>query len=219
MHQRLSHSHRVDILSRKIAGLIAEQFPAAEQIRCVDVGCGDMQVSESIGRYNQRTVWRCIDIHALPEQLKSDEKWTKYLRFDGLHIPFADNAFDVVLFCDVLHHTRRDALALLKEAARVGSIIIVKDHFEYSSYSRIMLKLMDFVGNWGYGINLPDNYFTVREFEEICFAAGLALQKKVVGIDLYSHIPLIRRFLRPRWQFIAVLLPGRDVDEGEQERS
>ena len=44
--------------------------------------------------------------------------------FDGEHLPFADNAFDVVTMCFVLHYARRPE-RLLAEALRVAPRVVV----------------------------------------------------------------------------------------------
>lgn len=204
-HQRFSHNYRTDILSKLISDAINSQFKNTGTIRCLDVGCGDMRIAEGVLRQNPRTNWTCIDIHELPDNLKDTKAWAKYRKFDGTHIPFDDKSMDVVLFCDVLHHAEYEAAQLLSEAARVSSIVIIKDHFEYSLYSHEMLKLMDYIGNWGYGIEVPGNYFTRKRFDVLCTTIGLVVKNLQIGIDLYHHVPLLRYLLRPKWQFIAVL--------------
>ena len=201
LHQLLSHKRRVSILSEKISELIKNEFPDIEVIRCVDVGCGDMQIAENIGMHNPKTAWNCIDIHNLPEN--ASDRWDKYNKFDGINIPYDDKSMDVVLFCDVLHHDQDNAPHLLRDAGRVGRRIIVKDHFEYSFYSRLMLRLMDIIGNWGYGIKIPERYFTIQSFKEVCLSSGLTVIRVEIDIDLYPK--LLRFILRPKWQFIAVL--------------
>jgi len=207
IHQKLSHSHRTEILSRKIFDYIDNIFPNTERLCCLDVGCGDMQIVEHINRYNPNMAWICLDIHDLPENLRENIKWAKYQKFDGVHIPFGDKSVDVALFCDMLHHAMDNAPNLLREAARVSRSVIIKDHFEYSIYSRTMLKAMDFIGNWGYGIEIPRRYLTIKGFEELCCSAGLVLKRLDIGIDLYAHLPVLRYLLRPEWHFIAVLEP------------
>lgn len=204
-HQKLSHNTRVDILVREIGSRLIGLFPGEAEILCLDVGCGDMKIAEGISEKNKRTVWSCLDVYDLPGRLYDAPKWTKYKKFDGAHIPLDDKSVDVVLFCDVLHHAGERASDMLNEAGRVGRVVIVKDHFEYALYSRIMLKTMDFIGNWGYGVQLPESYFTPSSFEQLYREAGLKALKIDVGVDLYSHLPIIRRVLRPQWHFIAVL--------------
>lgn len=204
-HKQTSHVHRINVLSKEIAGIIDGLFPEKTKIKCMDIGCGDMEIAEAIGRLSTRTEWMCLDIYELPEQLASEPRWGKYMKFDGTHIPCPDNSWDVVLLCDVLHHARKDIFILLKESARVGAVVIVKDHFEYSLYSRFMLRMLDFLGNWGYGVSLPTSYFTKDSFKSLCEQAGVSIEHMKIGIDLYSHLPVIRFFLLPKWQFIAVL--------------
>ena len=206
VHQRLSHGRRIEILAQRIASVIRERHPAGE-VRCLDVGCGDMQIAERVADLAPGTVWTCTDIHELPAGLQDDVRWRKYQKFDGLHLPFPDRSFDVVLFCDVLHHVQTNAVVLLAEAVRTGSSVIIKDHFEYSLFSRMVLWAMDFVGNWSYGVSLPKRYFTRQGFEDIAGKAGLRTERIDTGIDLYAHIPVAGTILRPAWQFIAVLEP------------
>ncbi len=97
LHQSLAHNHRLDILSCQIAQTIRSHYAQAEEIRCLDVGCGDMQIAERIGVMLPSSRWSCIDIHALPEELKNQERWLKYRTFDGANTPFPDGGFDVVL--------------------------------------------------------------------------------------------------------------------------
>lgn len=205
LHQRLSHSNRVDILATEVAMRISTGEGRLKDIRCLDVGCGDMKISERINAIIPDTIWTCIDLYELPDHLKDVKKWDKYKKYDGGRFPLDDKSVDIVLFCDVLHHVRGDVSALLREAGRVGNTVIVKDHFEYSFYSRAMLKAMDVVGNWGYGVRLPDRYFTESSFERLYLATGLKPVRIDVGIDLYSHLPIVRTLLSPKWHFIAVL--------------
>ncbi len=205
IHQRASHNNRVNILSKLLGDRIDSLFENKKETRCIDIGCGDMTIAENIAIVNTKTNWTCIDIHKLPEELKDSEKWKKYKQFDGTTIPFENNSFDCALFCDVLHHISHDLTPLITEAARVASVVIIKDHFEYGFYSRNMLKLMDFVGNWGYGVSIPEYYFTQKNFELLCSQSGLKIAEITVGIDLYSHLPFVRNVLSPNWQFISVL--------------
>ncbi len=206
LHRRLSHGRRIDILSRKITEIIDSRHQGCECITCLDVGCGDMTLAEAIGAQCPRTSWSCIDVHELPDSLKHIERWAKYRTFDGAHLPYGDSSMDVVLLCDVLHHAGPDDRELLlREAGRVGGLVIVKDHLEYSWFSRLVLKTLDFAGNWGYGIPVPDRYFTLQSLKSLQEASGLVVVGMTVGIDLYDHLPLVRTLVRPEWHFIAVM--------------
>ncbi len=202
LHQRASHNTRV----RRLAGIFSEIIEAGKNgpVKCLDVGCGDMQIAELVAAFNPDTRWTCLDIYPLPEELKLQEKYQKYRSFDGLHIPAEDQSFDYVLLCDVLHHSLHSAL-LLRECARVGKRVIVKDHYQYGFFSNLSLKWMDRFGNQAYGVHIPGQYFSVKGFEELCRECGLEMVQQHVGIQLYGHLPVLRWVLREEWQFWGVL--------------
>lgn len=207
LHRDMSHDRRVRSLSGEIAGELSRRFSGTEgTIAGVDIGCGDMGIAEGISSFWPRVEWECLDIYELPvEREKLDPRWQKYRRFDGQRIDRLDKSADFALFTDVLHHVPEDGrLPLLKEAARVADTVIVKDHLEYGTWSRTMLRAMDFIGNWGYGVSVPRRYFTEQSFRELCDLGGLRILSLRVGIDLYRHMRL-NLVLRPKWQFIAVL--------------
>lgn len=204
-HQTLSHGSRVRHLAALLAEIIERHTDGMPVVRCLDVGCGDMTLAEQIQERYPRITWHCIDIYELPSGLSDEERWKKYSCFDGHHLPFDDKTFDIVLFCDVLHHSGTEVRHLLSEAARVADFVLVKDHFEGSAYSRLMLWLMDIVGNWGYGVALPRRYFSYGSFQRLAGESKLEFVEMKRGIDLYAHLPLIRNLFRSSWQFIALL--------------
>ena len=59
--------------------------------------------------------------------------------YDGTTLPFAADAFDYVMFVDVLHHTTlaEDLLLQAKRVARRG--IVIKDHY---------CERTDFIASW-----------------------------------------------------------------------
>jgi hypothetical protein len=203
-HQRTSHKHRLQILADRISATL-NALP--EEIgRCLDIGCGDMSLAELLAGKVNGSQWNCIDIHTLPHTLVNELRWQKYQKFDGTHVPFADKTFSCALLCDVLHHASvSDQRDLLIEASRAANHVLVKDHFEYGWLSRQTLRLMDFVGNYGYGISVPERYFRQTTFSEITRAAGLQIQSMEIGISLYQHLPFASFALKSKWQFIAVL--------------
>lgn len=202
LHQRASHNTRV----RQLAGIFSSIMAAdsSRPVKCLDVGCGDMQIAELVAASVPGTTWTCLDIYPLPEALKSQEKWQKYRSFDGQHIPAEDQSFDYVLLCDVLHHSL-DPARVLRECARTGRRIIVKDHYQYGYFSNLILQWMDRFGNQAYGVHIPGRYFSVDGFAALCRECGLEIREQQVGIQLYGHLPVLRWVLRKEWQFWAVL--------------
>jgi SAM-dependent methyltransferase len=204
LHQKIAHLNRVHKLASMIGIKIQGLFPHKNaEIQGLDVGCGDMQLVETISANNPAIKWTCTDIHELPENLKNSEKWSKYIRFDGNHLPFPDNSFDVVVFSDVLHHCMPNAAELLMEAKRVGKYVIVKDHFEHGFISRNILKMMDVFGNYGYGVPIPRRYFTKQAFVSLVDKSQSHILSMEDRLNIYPAI--LSLILRPKFQFLAVL--------------
>tara|TARA_Y100000310_G_C20596774_1_gene770919 strand:+ start:767 stop:1432 length:666 start_codon:yes stop_codon:yes gene_type:complete len=207
IHKKTSKDYRIKYLANKFSQIIDSSCYRNEaSLKCLDVGCGDMAVAELIQDRLQYTLWSCIDIHSPPDNYEFLKKWGKYSQFDGNKLPFFDKTFDVLLMSDILHHAGDDNIPLLlNEASRVSSYTVVKDNFESSLYSRWILRIIDFLGNWGYGITVPNHYFTRDSFNRLTDSAGLKIISLDLHIDFYSRIFPIGHVVRPNWQFIALL--------------
>lgn len=207
VHQKISHQHRIEILAAEFASRFALIKAAnnCEKLRVLDVGCGDMTLTDAVVRQLPDCRVQCVDVHPCPPNLAAvDNRWDRYTQFDGSNLPFGADEFDVAFFSDVLHHVPKSRLkTLIKEAGRVAHKLVIKDHFEYGFWSRHSLRLMDFVGNFGYGVSVPDEYFTPHTFAVLCAEAGLQQTSIDVGLQLYGHIPLVKTLLSPNWHFIA----------------
>lgn len=204
-HQKFSHNHRVEILSQHFSDIIKKFFKTSEQIKLLDVGCGDMSITEKICLSDNRIIPVCIDVFTLPEKFKGEKRWSKYLKFNGRNIPFPDKHFEIAILSDVLHHDFRNAYNLLRESVRVSKYVLVKDHFEYGVYSRLILKLMDIIGNWGYGVTIPKKYFTKMTYQSLLEQLNVKEEHRIENVNLYFHNLLFKFLLRPSWQFISLI--------------
>jgi len=204
VHQAGSHRHRVGILGDELCALIHERDVPVR--RGLDIGCGDMSMTRALQQKLMDSLWHGVDLYPLPDKLRDDSAWKGYSRFDGQSLPFPDAHFDVALLCDVLHHADESVrTALFAEALRVARLILVKDHFEYGLYSRTMLRAMDLLGNYGYGVSVPDHYFTPDTFRQLVCRAGGSIISLRVGLRLYEHLGPLKYLLRPTWHFLAVI--------------
>jgi hypothetical protein len=203
-HQAASHKHavlqqtlasaRLDALAQRIAMHIESLVPRG-RARCLDIG-GDTTLPEAIHDHARHTDWRCIDVPALTAEVH---------KVDGRSVPFEEREFDVALVCDVLHRTPDHGAQLLAAAGRLARRVLVKDHFEYGSYSRTMLRLMDFVDSRGQGVSVPPHYFTRESFARLAMEQRFVITALDCGLALNEHVPVARTLLRPDTDFIAVL--------------
>ena len=99
-------------------------------------------------------------------------------------LPFDDGHFDAAMIVDVLHHTD-DPEAVLREAARVARVVVVKDHLREGFAANTTLRFMDWIGNAAHGVRLPYNYLSLAEWRRIWSSIGLATDHFATKIALY----------------------------------
>jgi SAM-dependent methyltransferase len=176
LHSRFVFGRRTVFLANHLVKLIPPES------HVLDVGCGDGTIDCLIRARRPDISIEGIDL------LVRDNARFPVRGFDGTTIPFPDRSFDVVMFVDVLHHTK-DPRVLLREAARVGHTVLIKDHFCEGFLANKTLRLMDWVGNARYGVALPYNYWCksawILAFNEL----GLRPSAMKFRLNLYP-IPL-----------------------------
>src|SRR5262249_26055496 len=100
---------------------IARVIPCGSEV--LDIGCGNGFIAHHLSAMLGASV---IGIDVTP----TTEAPIDFRRYDGAHIPLADNSVDAVLLCYVLHHAQ-DTSMLLSEVKRVlrpnGLAVIYED--------------------------------------------------------------------------------------------
>jgi ubiquinone/menaquinone biosynthesis C-methylase UbiE len=197
LHSKLVVNRRMEVL----AGWFAKLLPP--NVRVLDVGCGDGLISAAL--QSQRPDIRIQGLDVLPRQ----QTYIPVELFDGLHLPLESKSFDVVLFSDVLHHTEQPS-TLLQEARRVATRhVVIKDHFREGLAAGARLRFMDWVGNARFGVALPYNYWTEKQWHNAWQAAGLVTQQLVTRLGLYP-VPA-SWFFEANLHFIALLVPDETM--------
>lgn len=166
IHDKQVHTRRIRVLQRHLKDLL----PAQGSV--LDVGCGDGLLAYRISKELPELTVTGIDV------LLRDNTYIPVAHFGGDQIPYDDNAFDAVMFVDVLHHTE-DPMVLLREAARVARHqIVIKDHTRNGLLANATLRFMDKVGNAHHGVALPFNYWSRQQWEA-------AFQELQLHIDVW----------------------------------
>jgi SAM-dependent methyltransferase len=175
LHERYLKHRRVRVLATSIASVIPQNATV------VDVGCGDGLLAEEIMRQRSDLTVRGLEVS------ERDNRRIPTNLFDGIHLPFPDDAFDVVLFADVLHHTRH-AETLLREGRRVArEAIVIKDHCADGLLAWSTLRFMDRVGNARFGVALPHLYLSWAEWQRLFARLGVSVVSVERRIGLYPR--------------------------------
>ncbi len=192
-HHALVFGRRSQVLADVLAPLLPQGA------RVLDIGCGDGTIAALLSE--RRPDLRLEGVEYAPRPTCR----IPCRSFDGEHLPFVDNTFDVSLFVDVLHHTP-DVTVLLREAARVArAAVVLKDHLSENSIDHAILRVMDWVGNRPHGVVLPYNYQSRQQWQRHFADCGLHVVQLTIGVPLYPF-PFSLIFGR-RLHFVAQLTP------------
>jgi SAM-dependent methyltransferase len=148
------------VLSRRarvLAGRLDPCLPHGGAV--LDIGSGDGQLAALLMARRPDLRIRGVDVLVRQHAVIPTDS------FDGRRLAHADATFDAALLVDVLHHAD-DPLALLREAARIARIVVIKDHTRDGFLAAPTLRFMDRVGNARHGVALPYNYWSWREWTE-----------------------------------------------------
>jgi SAM-dependent methyltransferase len=173
LHETLVFNRRVQVLAKHLAHALPRNATV------LDVGCGDGQIDRAIMAERPDVKIEGVDILIRPKT------HIPVTPFDGQRLPFPDDAFDIVQFVDVLHHTD-DPLVLLREAKRVARRgIVIKDHGRDGLFAGATLRFMDWVGNAHHGVVLPYNYWPVAQWGNAFANLGLRPVSWTDTLNLY----------------------------------
>jgi len=172
LHDRLVLNRRATILAKHLTTLLP---PGANVL---DIGCGDGVIDHLTQQMRPDVRIEGIDVLVRPRRR------IPVKLFDGSTIPHCDASFDVAMFIDVLHHTV-NPLLLLREAARVAGVIIIKDHLREGFLAKATLRVMDWFGNAHHEVALTYNYWSDAEWRGAFCLLGVVPSKRINSLGLY----------------------------------
>ena len=167
-----------ELLSDVIPGDHSRQTNARDEVRAriasgfrpariLDLGCGNGNSIDFFLETLPEATWTGVDIELSPEVLTRERADADFVTFDGVHLPFLTQSFDLIYSYQVFEHVRYPE-PLLGEVRRAltddGLFIGQTSQLEpYHSFSL-----------WN---------FTVYGFKQLLETAGLALLAVRPGID------------------------------------
>ena len=171
IHSGFVHGRRARVLASQIAALIE---PHASML---DIGAGDGVIGSLIA---DKTGSEITGVETL---IRRGAR-IPLRQFDGRHVPFPDDSYDVALLIDVLHHTA-DPMVLLREATRVARTVVIKDHRRNGWLAQQTLAFMDRVGNERFGVAVPANYWSESEWLVAFASQPITVTHWTTDVPLY----------------------------------
>jgi len=194
LHGSFIHPRRILVLS----GILAKLIPSSASV--IDIGCGDGLLVRAILERRPDLCIQGVDVLARASAAIPVKK------FDGLHLPCANNSIDVAMFIDVLHHCD-DPTNLLRDAKRVTrKAILIKDHFSKGFFDDLRLSIMDKIGNARHGVSLQCVYFNKLAWLNIFDRIGFNIT--YLGTDFQLYLPPLEWIFGGKLHFSAMLQSG-----------
>ena len=169
----------------------------------MDLGCGDGNSCYYFSKHFPGVALEGIDISEASVAVAAARgiAHAQFKAYNGAHIPYPDNSFDLCLIATVLHHIPHAAHpALLKEVYRVlkpGGKIYIFEHNPYNPVTRHMVNTCEFDADAvlltpGFALNsVKAAGFKAAENRFTLFFPRSGLFKPLLGLEKHlSRIPL-----------------------------
>lgn len=121
-----------------------------ENLNFLDFGCGDGNTSLYFMQYFPFSTYNGIDISSESIEVAKTKslKNTNFQIFNGLHIPFEDNSFDVVFTACVFHHIdfklHENLLLEIKRVLKPGGKFYIFEHNPWNPVTRHIVNTCPF---------------------------------------------------------------------------
>ena len=207
--QKLFKGHRERFLSKKFFSIITNQHKK-KNIRILDFGSGfkpeiAFYLSKKFKNKRYNVQINCYDFYTKKDLNKLNQQTN--IKFFNLKYLDTKNKYDFIIISDVLHHigvmNEKKISSILKDLKKYGKYILIKDHFEYGLFSRLLLILMDFIGNYYNNVNTAFRFFKQKNFHNVLSNAELRIVKKFLNIRYYNKYFIF--FNNPKLHFIYLL--------------
>ncbi len=197
--RKIFKGDRLKRISIKLDKLITKlAIKKKKKIIILDYGCGSMEISKKL--QHNKYISKIIGTDVF-----------KYNYKKGKLSYISQNVFskkkvkvDLIIIVDVLHHIGVEKCHLvLNKLSKVSKKIIIKDHFEYSYFSRQLLRFVDFYANYAYGVKIPNKYFDQKSWQDQIKKSKF--KEKKIFKNFQQHDGIFNFILDKKYHFISVL--------------
>jgi len=133
--------------------------------KVLDIGLGNGHIANAIKKEYKVGI-QGIDV------IDYNRTGVEFRLFDGKHIPFKDNEFDVAIIIVSLHHCD-NPYEVIQEAARVAKRVIVFEDIYTSPLHLKVISTYDWLMNVRKGVNTPFNFKRRREWIKLFEKVGM----------------------------------------------
>jgi len=141
--------------------------------KVLDFGCGDGFFCEQLGQQRSLANITPIDVVKRKNSLVEPEI------YDGKTLPYPEKFFDLVYAIDVLHHSPHP-IESIREMCRCSCRwIMIKDHVYEASVGKLILHLMDEIGNRRFSIESPGMYQRNWCWDDTLRDSGFTLKTRI----------------------------------------
>jgi len=192
---------------KKIADILYKIIKNKKKISICDYGAGfNPDIIRFLAKKINYTRIHCYDFY--------NNKQLSLLNNNTLNIEFkkiesfkkTKKKYDIVIIIDVLHHIGIENKIIKKILVNLklkSKILIIKDHFEDSYFSRLLIQFMDWIGNYKDNVKIPKKYYTKRKFKETLETCNFKNYRISQNHKIYSNKFLF--FSQKKLHFIAII--------------
>lgn len=148
--------------------------------RVLDIGGGTGVIAQAVSELFDVDQVVSIDV----EDRYLPSLTVEHRTYDGRTLPFADGAFDCVLFNNVIHHVQvPDRVPLLAECRRVapGGGLLIKDHLATGAVDHLRLAALDVIGNAPFSGMIKASYLEAAQWQALAQASGYRIAESASG--------------------------------------
>lgn len=169
--------------------------PVAPVARALDFGSGDGWMAAQLLESGLVREITGVEVLERPDALLTP------IVYDGTRLPFEDRSFDLVYAVDVVHHTPSPGHTLRDALRCCGRTFILKDHTYTRRRTKLVISVLDEIGNRRFGVR--SRYRYQRGWEWLPVIEGEGFTRDTLIHPLACEPRPVLKQLTDSYQFIA----------------